>query len=86
MPNPVRLADSTSHGGKVVAASSHTDFQGKPLALLGDACVCPLHGATVIVEGSGHWSVMGKPVALHGHKTSCGASLIASLGSVDDSG
>jgi hypothetical protein len=36
----------------------------------------------VIVEGSEHWKIFGKGVALHGHKTSCGAELIASFDDV----
>ncbi len=85
MPHPVRLGDKTSHGGSVAAATSHTDFRGKPIACVGDTCACPLpgHSVCVIVEGSSLWSINGKAVALHGHKTSCGASLIASLGEMD---
>ena len=36
-------------------------------------------GVTTIVEGDPTWLIDGIPVALEGHKTSCGASLIASL-------
>ncbi|WP_338847806.1 PAAR domain-containing protein [Massilia sp. W12] len=86
MAQPIRLGDTTSHGGKVVSASSHSDFHGRPLALLGDACTCPLHGPGVIVSGSAHWSAQGKPVALHGHQTSCGARLLASLAQMEDCG
>jgi uncharacterized Zn-binding protein involved in type VI secretion len=84
MPPPVRLGDSTSHGGKVVAAASQTNAMGKPLACVDDACSCPIpgHSNCKIVEGDPNWTIDGKAVALHGHKVSCGATLIASVGNV----
>lgn len=82
MPAPVRLGDPTSHGGAVISAQSQTNLMGKALATVGDKCACPLpgHGPCVIVEGDGNWTIDGKPVALNGHKTSCGATLIATVG------
>ncbi|WP_440217252.1 PAAR domain-containing protein [Chromobacterium piscinae] len=80
----IRLGDPTSHGGKVVSASSTTTMFGKAVALVGDSVTCPQQGHTncVIVEGDPTWTVGGKGVALDGHAISCGAKLISTLGSV----
>ncbi|ORT80565.1 hypothetical protein B7G54_33695 [Burkholderia puraquae] len=40
---------------------------------------CPIHGPCVIVEGDVAFDVEGQSAAFDGHKTSCGATLIASL-------
>lgn len=76
----IRLGDDTSHGGKVVSATSHVTVGGKPVARLGDKCTCPKrgHNNCVIVEGDTAWTIDGIPVALEGHKTSCGAVLVSS--------
>jgi uncharacterized Zn-binding protein involved in type VI secretion len=76
----IRLGDSTSHGGKVVSASSHMTVGGIPVARLGDKCTCPKrgHNNCVIVEGDTNWTIDDIPVALEGHKISCGAVLISS--------
>ncbi|MEN7433723.1 PAAR domain-containing protein [Chromobacterium sp. TRC.1.1.SA] len=80
----IRLGDPTDHGGQVTSASATTTMFGKAVALVGDAVSCPRQGHTncVIVEGDPSWTVGGKGVALEGHKTSCGASLISTLGQV----
>jgi uncharacterized Zn-binding protein involved in type VI secretion len=80
---PIRLGDLTTHGGYVVSASSVKAY-GKNVACVGDRVSCPKpgHENCVIVEGSEHWTIFSKPVALHGHKTSCGAVLLASLDDV----
>lgn len=45
MRNVIRLGDSTSHGGKVVSCrATHFTVNGIPLACVGDACSCPVHG------------------------------------------
>ncbi|HCN90063.1 MAG TPA: hypothetical protein DIT28_12945 [Oxalobacteraceae bacterium] len=87
MPAPIRLGDSTSHGGAVTAVAAtatQSDVIGKPLACVGDPCSCPVRGHSncKIVEGDPAWTINGKAVALHGHKVSCGATLIASVGNV----
>jgi len=81
LPKIIRLGDPTSHGGKVVSATSHLKIMDLPVARLGDACTCPLpgHNNCVIVEGDSTWLIDGIPVALEGHKTSCGAHLIATI-------
>ncbi|MCW7540672.1 PAAR domain-containing protein [Aquabacterium sp. A7-Y] len=86
MVNIIRLGDRTSHGGIVVAVgATHHTVQGIPVARLGDKCICPKkgHKNCTIVEGDPNFTVDGVPVAFDGHKTSCGATLIASLGNFD---
>lgn len=86
MKGIIRLGDSTSHGGKVTSASSRFKVDGKPVALLGDACSCPIpyHGNPTIVEGDPDFILDGKPVVFEGHKTSCGATLIPTTTMVAD--
>ena len=85
MPGPlIRLGDSTSHGGKVVEASQHSDSAGKPIARMGDKISCPKHGSGTIASGDTTMIVDGKPVARHGDKTSCGATLIATQQATTD--
>ena len=84
MPAPIRLGDATSHGGAVTSTADHTTTMGKPLACVNDRCSCPIpgHANCVIVEGDPNWTIDGRAVALHGHKTSCGATLIATVQNV----
>lgn len=81
MRKVIRLGDPTDHGGKVVASSAaaRPTLDGVPLALLGDACSCPRRGhePCTIAEGDPGHVVDGMPVAYEGHRTSCGAVLIA---------
>ncbi|MEH6435666.1 PAAR domain-containing protein [Massilia sp. DD77] len=81
MPNVIRLGDPTSHGGKVVKISAtHYTIEGIAVARVGDLCSCPLigHEGCTIAEGNSNHTVEGIPVAYEGHKTTCGAELIAS--------
>lgn len=84
MKNVIRIGDPTTHGGRVVSAASNYSAFGKPVARVGDQCVCPIPGHQVcfIVEGDSSWTIDGRAVALDGCKTSCGASLISTLGQV----
>lgn len=80
MPNVIRLGDPTSHGGQVIQSSaSHIVVLGKPVALVGDKCVCPIYGHQncTIISGNNKHVVNGKAVAYDGDKTSCGATLIS---------
>lgn len=81
MKGVIRLGDSTSHGGKVIAASSAAFVNGMAVARQGDACICPVkgHSLCVIVEGDPMVLDGGIPVAFQGHKTSCGATLFSSV-------
>lgn len=88
MPNVIRLGDPTSHGGKVVSVSAHhVTVEGIAVARVGDLCVCPItgHQICVIAEGSSLHLIDGIPVAYEGHKTSCGATLIATVANVVES-
>ena len=80
MKGIIRLGDSTSHGGKVTAASGRMKVDGKEVARVGDACSCPIpgHGSPTITEGDPAFQLDGKAVAFEGHKISCGATLISS--------
>ncbi|MDK6079997.1 PAAR domain-containing protein [Massilia varians] len=77
----VRLGDSTSHGGKVVSASSTHLIDGIGIARVGDMITCPQngHGINSIVEGAATYLIGERMVALHGHRCACGCSLISSL-------
>ena len=79
MPGPVIvLGDKTSHNGRVLEASTHSDSGGIGIARVGDKVSCPIHGNGTIASGDMTMIVDGKPVARQGDKTSCGAALIAS--------
>ena len=79
----IRESDATSHGGRVLTGSATSKVMDRPVARLGDPCICPMQGHQncVIAEGDAEFIVDGKPVAFDGHKTSCGATLISSLSS-----
>jgi len=81
MPEIVRLNDPTSHGGKVTqVAATHFKVGGVAVARVGDKCACPLHGEGKIIEGESRHTIDGIAVAYDGHKTSCGAVLISTIG------
>ena len=84
MRNVIRLGDGTSHGGKVESVSAtHVTVDGIAVARVGDACSCPIkgHEHCTIAEGDPHHLIDGIAVAYEGHKTTCGAALIATTGS-----
>ena len=77
----IRLGDRTTHGGRVVSCKAeHFKVNGRPAACVGDKCLCPMpgHGTCTIIEGDSRHTIDGRPVAYEGHKTSCGATLLAS--------
>ena len=85
MRKVIRLGDSTSHGGKVISTSApHLTVDGQPVVCIGDKCTCPLpgHGIGTIIESDDKHTVNGKGVAYEGHRTSCGAVLLATSGKV----
>lgn len=81
----IRLGDPTSHGGKVTSATSRLNIMGIDVARKGDTCSCPIphHTNCTIAEGDPKHTIDGIPVAYEGHKTSCGASLIATIGNFE---
>lgn len=83
MRNVIRLGDSTSHGGKVIAtAASQFKVGGVPVACVGDPCICPIPGHTDcrVATGAARRRVLGRSIAFDGDTTTCGARLIASVG------
>ncbi|MYN19960.1 hypothetical protein GTP81_24765 [Rugamonas sp. FT107W] len=75
------VGDPTTHGGKVISSSApHFTVDGKAVACIGDKCSCPIigHGGVcTIVEGDDQHTIDGRPVVYEGHKTSCGATVLA---------
>jgi uncharacterized Zn-binding protein involved in type VI secretion len=80
MKNVIVVGDATSHGGKVITGQADSTVLGSQVACVGDLCTCPEkgHDNCTIVEGSPLVTINGKAVAFDGHKTSCGATLLAS--------
>lgn len=70
--------DSTDHGGIVLEGNPGSLIGGKPVATVGMAVQCPIHGRTQITTGQGLIVIDGKQAATHGDQTSCGATLISS--------
>lgn len=82
MRKVIRLGDATSHGGKVeVASAPHFTVDGIPVACMGDKCSCPIkgHDSCTIAEGDPAHVIDGVAVAYDGCKTTCGATLVASI-------
>jgi uncharacterized Zn-binding protein involved in type VI secretion len=76
----IRLGDATSHGGRVLTATSGTVALGKPAALVGDMTFCPqCKGTFPIRSASSGNKHEGKQYAYDGDSTACGAKLISSV-------
>lgn len=87
MPNVIRLGDTTSHGGKVVSVSANQfTVDGIAVARVGDACSCPIkgHDNCTIAEGEARHVIDDIAVAYEGHKTTCGATLVATIGNFSE--
>ena len=83
MRNVIRLGDPTSHGGKVMSVgATYFTVAGIAVARVGDKCSCPIkgHDNCTIAEGDPHHVIDGIAVAYDGHKTTCGATLSATIG------
>ena len=77
----IRLGDHTDHGGSVLASGApYFTVGGRAVALVGDPCSCPQpdHAPCMIAEGDADHLIGGVAVAYEGHRTTCGAVLIAS--------
>lgn len=74
MRKAIRLGDETSHGGKVVSATSHITIGGIPVARLGDKCTCPKrgHNNCVIAEVTRRGQWMAFPSLWKGTKLPVG--------------
>ncbi|MFS2025514.1 PAAR domain-containing protein [Massilia sp. GER05] len=77
----IRLGDPTSHGGKVISASTTHIISGIGIARVGDSVSCPIlgHGINPIIEGAPTFLIGDRMVALQGHHSACGCTLISSL-------
>ena len=77
------VGDTTTHGGKVISGSPSSTWGSSeiPIARQGDKVSCPLCAPHIfeIAEGWDGSMDFGSPVALEGHRTTCGATLIAEL-------
>ncbi|XKM12778.1 PAAR domain-containing protein [Orbaceae bacterium ac157xtp] len=80
MKGVIRLGDPHTHQGVVIKASG-ANFDGKPVALVGDKVSCPKkgHGINSIMEGHSSWTMYDIPVAVDGCKCACGCFLISTL-------
>jgi len=75
----VVLNDSTSHGGRVISASSTFEIEGRNAALLNDTVSCPEHGSNPIWECDMSYEENGRGIIVHGCKSACGSVVYASL-------
>jgi uncharacterized Zn-binding protein involved in type VI secretion len=71
-----RLGDAHSRGGTIVEASPDVYVNGKRVARVGDAIICPFHGRNKIMSGSSKVFANSKAVAHVGSKCECGATII----------
>ncbi|MEX9251383.1 PAAR domain-containing protein [Pseudenterobacter timonensis] len=78
MPALVCLGDATTHGGKVITASSTLFVNGIQVALLGDLVSCPEHGPNRISEGDPTASEEGVSVVVDNCLCECGCRVIGS--------
>jgi len=77
----ILVGDKTSHGGVVISGSATNSCNGIPVARKGDKVTCPKCAPHLfeIAEGLDNCrdSDANLPLAVEGHKTTCGAVLIA---------
>lgn len=78
MSGIVCLGDDTTHGGKVIAASSTMFINGIQVALVGDLVSCPIHGVNPIKEGHPRASENGLNVVVNNCACACGCKVISS--------
>lgn len=76
----VCLGDATTHGGKVVTASSTMFINSIQVALVGDIVSCPLpgHGNNKIIEGAPTDMEEGVCVVVNDCLCACGCRVISS--------
>lgn len=88
MANIIRVGDTTSHGGKVIESGApQFVVSGKAVVLVGDKCICPMtgHQNCTVIRGNAKHQIGGNAVAYDGDKTSCGATLISTIGTFSSS-
>ncbi len=78
----LRLGDATDHGDRVIAAASAMNYDGRPLARMGDGMTCGKHSnarPNRITDGDPTMTGDGVPFARHGRRVECGRQLIPSV-------
>ncbi|MBB3256008.1 putative Zn-binding protein involved in type VI secretion [Paraburkholderia bannensis] len=82
------VGDTTSHGGRVISGSPSSTWSAAniPIARKGDQVTCPLCAPHLfeIAEGLEGCEDFGQLMAIEGHKTTCGAILIARPAPAED--
>ncbi|MCI4450137.1 PAAR domain-containing protein [Klebsiella variicola] len=78
MSGLVCLGDATTHGGKVITASSTMFINGVQVALVGDLVSCPKHGINPIQEGDSTAMEQGKNIVVNNCQCACGCRVISS--------
>jgi uncharacterized Zn-binding protein involved in type VI secretion len=76
MKKPACEGDSTSHGGKIITASSSYLFNGRKAAVLHDLVSCPMHGNNPIVDAGEGFTDNGRPLVVTGCRSRCGAIVL----------
>jgi len=76
----VCLGDATTHGGKVITASSSLYINGVQVALVGDLVSCPIpgHGVNKIIEGAPTDMEEGVSIVVDNCQCVCGCKVISS--------
>lgn len=77
MPPPIRLGDTSTHGGAMVTSAQKSLCEGPEICRIGDILDCAVHGPNPVVEGSPDTLCEGPRVARQGDHTACGAALIS---------
>ncbi|WP_072017510.1 PAAR domain-containing protein [Erwinia typographi] len=72
------LGDATTHGGKIISATSTIFINGIQVALVGDLVSCPEHGTNRIVEGDPTAYENGVSVVVDRCLCECGCRVISS--------
>jgi len=83
MTRLVCLDDPTSHGGKVITASSTFDLDGRKVALLHDIVSCPEHGDHPIIESVEGYDENGRSWVADGCRSQCGSIIKATSMGMD---
>ncbi|CAE6854518.1 hypothetical protein R75461_07640 [Paraburkholderia nemoris] len=76
MKKPACLGDPTTHGGRIVTASSTFSLDDRKAALLGDLVSCPLHGDNELTEAGEGMTDEGKPMIMSGCHSRCGSMVL----------
>lgn len=78
MPALACLGDTTTHGGKIISASSTMFINGIQVARVGDLVSCPEHGTNRITEGDPTAFDNGISVVVENCLCECGCRIISS--------